>query len=74
MKNFGKIIKFNGAYGNIKGTDGKDYILLDKNIIDKNIKVADDVEFEPETIKTPEIEVNVAVFVKTLKKNNNNSD
>lgn len=68
MKNYGKITEYNGAYGNIKGIDGKDYKLLDKNLIDKNATRLDNVEFENETIKTPEVEVNIAKFVKVLKK------
>lgn len=68
MKNYGKVMKYNGVYGNIKGYDGNDYKLLDKNVIDKNIKLLDNVEFEKEIFKTPEIEINIARFVKVLKK------
>ena len=68
MKNYGKVIKYNGVYGSIKGVDGVNYKLLDKNIIDKNIKVSDDVEFVQENIETPEVNVNIARFVKVLKK------
>ena len=68
MKKYGKIVEYNGVYGNIKGIDGVDYQLLDKNIIDKDIKVSDYVEFESDFFKTPEVEVNVAKFVKVLKK------
>lgn len=67
MKNYGKVTKYNGIYGNIKGVDGVDYKLLDKNIVDKNIELSDYVEFEKETFKTPEIEINIATFVKVLK-------
>lgn len=68
MKKYGKVTKYNGIYGNIKGIDGIDYKLLDKNIVDKNIGLLDNVEFEKETFKTPEIEINIATFVKVLKK------
>lgn len=68
MKNYGKVINYNGVYGNIKGVDGIDYTLLDKNVIDKDIKELDNVEFEKEYFKTPEIEINIARFVKLLKK------
>ena len=68
MKNYGKVTEYNGVYGNVKGIDGVDYKLLDKNVVDKNIKLSDNVEFENEVFKTPEIEVNIARFVKVLKK------
>ena len=61
-------MEYNGVYGNIKGIDGIDYKLLDKNIMDKNIEVLDNVEFEKEIFKTPETEINIARFVKVLKK------
>ena len=71
MKNYGKITEYNGIYGNIKGVDGIDYKLLDKNVIDRNIKEKDVVEFEKESFKTPEVELNVARFVKILKQKQN---
>lgn len=65
---YGKVIKYNGVYGNIKGIDGKNYTLLDKNIMDSKIKEGDDVEFEKEFFKTLEVEIYLARFVKLLKK------
>lgn len=68
MKSYGKVMEYNGVYGNIKGIDGIDYKLLDKNIMDKNIEILDNVEFEKEIFKTPETEIYIARFVKVLKK------
>ncbi len=68
MKNYGKVTKYNGLYGNIKGVDGVDYVLLDKNLVDPNVDVLDNVEFEPEVFQTPEVEVQMARFVKSLTK------
>ena len=68
MKNYGKVTRYNGVYGEIESVDGNNYTLLDKNVIDKDLKVLDDVEFESEVHKTPEIEMHVARFVRTLKK------
>lgn len=68
MKKYGKIIDYNGVFGNIKGIDGSDYILLDKNLIDTDVSVLDNVEFESESYKTPEVEVQMAMFVKSLTK------
>lgn len=71
MKNYGKVTKYNGLYGNIKGVDGIDYVLLDKNLVDKDVSVSDNVEFEPELFQTPEVEVQMARFVKSLTKEQN---
>lgn len=68
MKNYGKVVKYNGLYGNIKGVDGIDYVLLDKNLIDKDVNVFDNVEFEAEEYKTPEVDIQVARLVKSLTK------
>jgi hypothetical protein len=68
MKNYGKIIDYNGVYGHIKGIDGIDYILLDKNLVDGEVNVQDNVEFESEVYKTQEVEVQMAMFVKSLTK------
>ena len=68
MKNYGKITKYNGLYGNNKGVDGVDYVLLDKNLLDANVNVSDNVEFECEMYKTPEVEVKMAMMVKSLTK------
>ncbi|MBE6146320.1 MAG: hypothetical protein E7171_06815 [Firmicutes bacterium] len=68
MKNYGKVTEYNGLFGNIKGVDGVDYVLLDKNLVDKNVNVLDNVEFEPEVFQTPEVEVQMARFVKSLTK------
>ena len=68
MKNYGKVTEYNGLFGNIKGVDGEDYVLLDKNLVDKDVNVLDNVEFEPEVFQTPEVEVQMARFVKSLTK------
>ena len=68
MKKYGKVMEYNGVYGNIKGIDGVNYKLLDKNIVDTDLKVNDDVQFENEFYKTSEVEINIARFVKVLKK------
>lgn len=70
MKNYGKVMNYNGVFGSIKGIDGINYTLLDKNLLDKDLNIFDNVEFEIENIKTPEVDVNMAYFVKVLKKEN----
>ncbi len=68
--NYGKITLYNGSYGIIKGIDGKDYTLLEKDLVSKNAVLHDNVVFEGETLVTPEVEVNMARFVKVLRKEN----
>jgi len=64
MKNYGKVIEYNGVYGNIKSIDGNEYKLIDKNIIGEEVKESDNVEFEPEVHKTPEVEIKIAKLVR----------
>ncbi len=68
MKIYGKINDYNGVYGSIIGEDGIKYTLLDKNIIDKDIKINDKVEFENDVFKSSEVELNIARFVKIKEK------
>ena len=68
MKNYGKVTQYNGVYGRIKGVDGVDYVLLDKNVVDNCLSEFDNVEFEPEEFKTPEVKMKMAMFVKRLTK------
>ena len=68
MKNYGKVTQYNGVYGRIKGVDGVDYVLLDKNVVDNRLSEFDNVEFEPEVFKTPDVEMKMAMFVKSLTK------
>lgn len=70
MKDYGKVLDYNKAYGHIE-SQGNTYLALGKDIIDKNIKKGDEVEFEGEHIKTIEVgTVSLARFVKkrTLEK------
>ena len=69
MKTFGKIKKFDGYNGTIKGVDGKDYLLMKKEIIPPtDMQINDNVYFEPDYFKTVETEENIARFVKRLEK------
>ena len=64
MKCYGIVIEYNGVYGIIKGIDEKDYTLLDKNVIDQNIKKGDHVIFEVEEVNKFGNVTNIARFVK----------
>ncbi len=68
IKKYGKVMSFNGLNGTIKGVDGKSYLLLDKNLIDKDLVTFDNVQFESERFATDEVDVEVARFVKVLRK------
>ena len=59
---------YNGMSGTIKGIDGKSYLLLDKNLIDKDLNEFDNVQFESENYVTDEVDVELARFVKVLRK------
>lgn len=68
LKKYGKVMTYNGMSGTIKGVDGKSYLLLDKNLIDKDLNEFDNVQFESENYVTDEIDVELARFVKVLRK------
>lgn len=68
LKKYGKVMTYNGMSGTIKGIDGKSYLLLDKNLIDKDLNEFDNVQFESENYVTDEVDVELARFVKVLRK------
>lgn len=68
LKKYGKVMTYNGMSGTIKGVDGKSYLLLDKNLIDKDLNEFDNVQFESENYVTDEVDVELARFVKVLRK------
>ena len=63
---FGKIVDYNGLYGHIKSVDGKNYVVLDKDMMESNLKVEDYVEFIGENYNTVETNIDIARFVKKL--------
>lgn len=73
LKKYGKVVSYNGMNGTIKGIDGKDYLLLDKNLLDKDLNVLDNVQFESENYVTDEVDVELARFVKVLRKEKSRS-
>ncbi len=66
MKNYGKIKDYNGYTGNILGVDGKNYLLLQKEIVEGKAEVDQNVSFLAETYETAEEKENIARFVKVL--------
>ncbi len=67
MKQFGKVVAFNGFNGFIKGIDGKDYLIINHEIMDE-IKLNDNVYFEPDNYKSTEIDQDIARFIRPIKK------
>ena len=69
MKTYGKVKDYDGYNGTIKGIDGKEYLLIKKEIIPpRELHVEDNVSFEPEHFETVELEEDIARFVKKLEK------
>ena len=68
MKTFGKVKEYDGYNGIIKGVDGNNYILMSREITDKKeLKINDNVSFEPDFFETPETEAYIARFVTKIK-------
>ena len=57
---------YNGYTGNILGVDGKNYLLLQKEIVEGKAEVDQNVSFLAETYETAEEKENIARFVKVL--------
>lgn len=69
MKTYGKVKKYNGHSGFIIGVDGKEYLLLQKEIVEGQVEEKDDVSFVAEEYETSEYHEDIARFVKVLKNN-----
>ena len=69
MKTFGKVIEYDGYTGTIKGTDGKNYLLLNKEL-EEEIKENDYVSFDIDIYKDVEITKYIARFIKKIKDTN----
>ena len=65
--NYGKIVEFDGNVGNITDINGKKYLLL-KHELKDDLEKNDYVVFKAEAYKSPEINENIARFVKKLSK------
>ena len=69
MKVIGKVKEFDGYNGYIKGLDGKEYLLTEKEIVKPTkLEIDDNVIFEPEYYKTIETEENIARFIRKIEK------
>lgn len=66
MKTYGKVVDYDGFYGHIRAVDGQNYIVLDKDMVESNLKQSDYVEFVAEQFDTVETNINIARFVKRL--------
>ena len=68
MKQYGKVTDFNGYNGYIKGIDGKDYLIMYKELLDSDIKLNELVDFEPDIYETTEIKQYIARFIRPIQK------
>lgn len=69
MKEFGKVIEYDGYYGKITNQDGKEYTLFDKEIMNnEQLDKYDIVSYVPESYSNDEVEENIARFVKKIEK------
>ena len=71
MKEQGKVNKFDGYNGEITNNEGKKYLLIKDEIIEKEndiLNEGDSVSFRGEKYKNSEVDLNIARFVKVLKK------
>ena len=68
MKSYGKIVEYDGYVGDIVGIDGKSYMFVDTDLLDKDINRDDYVSFDAEVYRDIELTRNMARFVKKIKK------
>ena len=69
MKEEGIVIEYNGFIGKIRNMEGKEYLLLKKDIEDEKIvSINDKVTFTPDLFQTDEYRENVARFIRKLEK------
>lgn len=68
MKNNGVVQDYNGYYGSILDEMGNVYQMLEKDVIDKDVTVNDNVQFIGEVKREEEVSISMARFVRVLKK------
>lgn len=66
MKSYGKVVEYDGYVGTIIGGDGNSYMVLDTDLVDKDIRVDDYVSFDAEVYKDIELTRYIARFVKRI--------
>ncbi len=75
MKEIGKVKEYNGYYGKIIDREGKEYLLLDNQIVgNEDIQQLDAVTFVPENYNNSEVNKDIARFVRKLEKKENGID
>ena len=68
MKSYGKVVEYDGGIGTIVGIDDNNYMFLDTDLIDKDIKKDDYVSFDKDLYKDIELTRYIARFVKIINK------
>jgi len=68
MRSYGKVVEYDGYVGTIIGVDGNSYMVLDNDLVDKDIKKDDYVSFDVEVYKDIELTRYMARFAKRINK------
>jgi len=74
MKQYGKVTDFNGFNGFIKGIDGKDYLIMNHELLSNDIVLNDLVYFEPDIYESTELKQDIARFIRPIRKEYTNGD
>ena len=69
MQEEGIVTEYNGFIGRIRNMEGKEYLLLKKDVENgKMVNINDKVVFTPDLFETDEYRENVARFIRKLEK------
>ena len=69
MKDYGKVVEFDGYVGKIVDNNGKEFLLLKEELLTEEVlNKGDLVSFNPEKYEADEVQKNIARFVRVLKK------
>lgn len=68
MKCYGKVVEYDGCVGTVLGIDGNNYMFVDNDLVDKDVKKGDYVSFDKDLYKDVELTRYMARFVKRINK------
>lgn len=66
MKCYGKIVEYDEYVGTVLGIDGNNYMFVDNDLVDKDVKKGDFVSFDKDLYKDVELTRYMARFVKRI--------
>lgn len=68
MKCYGKVVEYDGCVGTVLGIDGNNYMFVDNDLVDEDVKKGDYVSFDKDLYKDVELIRYMARFVKRINK------